>query len=102
MVTQLAPITRVSNYFGFTNSFDRINAALGPIVWSANIFFFTGLIGISVSMATRFTIIVLVIILVVGLLILSQVTDHHARYLEGFRHIGNGKWEMGNGKKYTD
>ncbi len=97
MITELAPVDRTSNYFGFANVFGRISSAMGLLVWWISIQFFTKILDLSSGTATRMTIFVIGFLLILGLIIISKVKDRHTEFLNGSRHVGNGIWNDING-----
>ncbi len=92
-INELAPPEKIGNYFGFTNIFGRISAAIGPFVWSISIdilIFF----GFTASRATRYAIIVLMVLMVIGFILLSFVETPHEDYQKGARANGDGTWSF--------
>ncbi|MDH5403458.1 MAG: MFS transporter [Candidatus Heimdallarchaeota archaeon] len=99
MITELSPEDRTSNYFGFTNIFGRISSAIGPYIWTGSIWLLNRKVGFDIGDATRYTLIVLGILLISGIYLISRVTDHHDKYLAGARHIGDGIWVDNQGNQ---
>ncbi|MFV2014112.1 MAG: MFS transporter, partial [Candidatus Heimdallarchaeota archaeon] len=97
-VIELAPIQKIGNYFGFTNIFGRVSAAVGPLIWATSVYIF-GLLNFNSNMSTRISILILGIIMIFGFYIIySKVEDVHDHFLNGARANGKGEWidEDGN------
>jgi len=92
MIVELAPPSRTSNYFGIANIFGKVSAAIGPLIWLSSINLFSKLLGFNLMITTKYTLIILLLILLIGLWFILEVTDRHQDYLNGKRHIGNGEW----------
>ncbi|MCY3413667.1 MAG: MFS transporter [Candidatus Heimdallarchaeota archaeon] len=98
-VSELAPPSKVGNYFGFSNIFGRISAAIGPFVWTGSIWFMSKVLFIHVSMATRFGVLILGGIMIIGYIIMKvKVVDPHQAYLAGGKSQGDGTWVNDKGE----
>lgn len=92
-VIELAPPDRVGNYFGFSNIFGRVSAALGPIIWFVSVYIFTEVFKMNPALGTRYTLLTVGILLVFGFIIIYlKVKDPHKIYLAGGRAIGDGTY----------
>ncbi|MHA2504474.1 MAG: MFS transporter [Candidatus Kariarchaeaceae archaeon] len=90
---ELAPPSKVANYFGFSNIFGRISAAIGPFIWSISIAILLSLEGFNINTATRYAIWVLAGLMILGYLIMTLgVDDVHDTFLKGGRARGDGTW----------
>lgn len=96
-ITELSPPAKVGNYFGFSNIFGRISAAIGPYIFSFTIFMFTDGFGFASGFATRLATLTLAIIMIIGFFVIWQVRDVHKEYLNGARAIGDGSFVNENG-----
>jgi len=92
-INELAPPEKIGNYFGFTNIFGRISAAVGPFVWAISIDILQNM-GFSIPKATRYAIFVLIFLMIIGFIILSTVNTPHEDYLKGARANGDGTWSF--------
>lgn len=97
-VTQLAPPEKIGNYFGFSNIFGRISAAIGPFVWSSSIWLLNKVVGLSISLSTRIGLIILILLMFIGFIIIhGNVSDVHAVFLAGGKARGDGTWADDSG-----
>ena len=101
-VVELAPPERVGNYFGFSNIFGRISAAIGPLVWFVSVLFFTQTLKMNAALGTRYTLLTVGILVVLGFLIIYlKVRDPHKIYLAGGRAVGDGTYVDNNNNQMT-
>ncbi len=92
-VTQLSPPTKIGNYFGFSNIFGRISAAIGPFVWWATVIVLNEWIGININLSTRYAVAILSLLMLFGYSIIKfNVTDVHDVFLAGGKAQGDGTW----------
>ena len=92
MITELAPKDRSSNYFGIANVFGRISSIIGPAIVTLTLWILTKLLHQDLNTSYRVVMGVLALLLLIGLSIITRVTDHHEKYVSGYLHIGEGEW----------
>lgn len=102
-VTELSPPGKVGNYFGFSNIFGRISAAIGPFVWTGSIWYFNQRMGININFSTRLAIPFLGVLMLIGYFIIHRnVGDPHQAFLQGAKATGKGTWVTDDGQVLYD
>lgn len=91
-LTELAPPDKVGNYFGFANIFGRISAAFGPYIFAFSVIILEEQTSLDISLANRFSILTIAVLMLIGFFILLKVDNVHEAYLNGGRATGDGRW----------